>query len=157
MSVFILCVFMGMASGAADKKKENKQTPLTEEEKKKAFTREMVAATVSSIKKIVLKGKNEDKIPLRSMQLKYFANSFDYYAKYDEIEKVTRISRDWFAKCRNILNLMYVPRAKMDTAILNGKKKVYDEAEIEYKKKFKIFEKLIKNPKKAKKKKSRNK
>jgi hypothetical protein len=159
--VCAFCIFMGVSSGAADKKrpadkkKENEQAPLTEEKEKKPITREIIAANINSIKKIILKGQNKGKIPLRSMQLKYFANSFDHYVKLDDIEKITRISRKWFAKCRDILNLMFIPRAKMDTALLNGKKKVYDEAEIEYNKKFKIFEKLIKHPEKPKKKKKR--
>ena len=149
MSVLVLCMFMGVASSAADKGKENKQAPLTKEEISKI--RENIGIAINIIKKTVLKGKNGEGKPLISLQLKCFANAFDYYVKADNIEKTTRISRGWFKKCRDALKLMYKPKADMDTAILNRNKKAYKEAELKYQILLKKFTYLIKHPEKAKK------
>lgn len=121
------------------------------------FTKEMVEFTIKGIKKTVLTGKNNDgKTPLKARQLYMFSRSFDLYSKRDDIEKVTKVSQEWFAKCRDSLKKMYIPMAKMETARMNKKTKDYKQAEVKYKKQFKVFEKLIKNPEKAKKKKKKS-
>lgn len=137
-------------------KKKSKNSKKKKKKKKPPFTKEMVEFTVGNIKKAVLKGKNEDgKTPLKAMQILGFAGSFDTYTKIDDIEKVTKISRRWFEKCRDALKLLYKPKADMDTAILNRNRKTYDQAEIKYKILLKKFTYLIKHPEKAKKKKKR--
>lgn len=154
--LIMLISFFLVATVLASEKKGKVTSVKDQKDGPPPFTREMVAYTVSNIKKTVLKGKNEDgDTPLQAMQIMGFARSFDIYTKNDDIEKVTKISRDWFMKCRDALKAMHKPRAEMETALLNKNKKKYKEAKLEYKKHFKVFEKLIKNPKKAKRKKSK--
>ncbi len=153
----ILCLFLfSVNSTLADTKKTKKTTIKGGKKEKPPFTKEMIDFTVDGIRKTVLEDKNNNGLPLKARQLVGFSNSFAFYAKHEDIEKLTRISRKWFAKCSKLLNAMYKPRDAMDTAILNRNKKAYHLAEKDYKILWKKFKKLIKNPEKAKKKKRKN-
>ena len=157
--IFVAFLILTIPLYGEFKRTSNPVDETSEEEKSALFTKEMVAYTIKNIKKTVLKGMNSDgKTPLKAMQLFAFSRSFDIYVKDDRIEKVTKISRNWFKKCRDALKLMFKPKGDMDTAILNRDKKAFKKAKIEYNKLLKKFKKLIKNPVKAKKKKkSKNK
>lgn len=168
--IYIFCAVLFFISNLQAKENQGGKIDMSPERLKKIagleesddpppFTKAMVEFTVKGIKKTVLSGKNDDKDiekPLKARQLMMFSRSFDLYAKRDDIEKVTKISRKWFAKCGDALKKMYEPRAKMETALMNRKRKPYKAAEVEYKKQFKVFEKLIKNPEKAKRKKKKS-
>lgn len=142
---FSLC--FAVVAGESEKKK----TMASKQEKEKIYTREMVVANIKTMHGILNRGNEDGNIPVKANQIKGFAQSFDFFASYSEIEKVTGMRRDWFREVKKVLSLMYEPKVKMDTAILNKDKEVYSSATVEYCKALKKFNYLIKHPQTVKK------
>ena len=122
---------------------------------KVVYTKAMVDANINSIRDIVKDGNKENgkTIPVHSTQIYGFTRTFDYFAKFAEIEKVTGYSRDWFVEMKKSLEKIYEPKAKMETAFLNNDQKTFAENSVIWEEGKKAFLELVKNPKKAVKKK----
>lgn len=144
-------LFLCFAATAGES--DGKNATETKQEKKKLYTREMVVANIKTMHGILNKGNENGEIPVKANQIKGFVRSFDFFASYPEIEKVTGMKRDWFTEVKKVLSLMYKPKVKMDTAILNKDKEVYSSAAVDYNKALKKFNYLMKHPKSAEKKK----
>lgn len=119
------------------------------------YSKSMVDANLNSIKEIVKDGNHENGkiIPVHSTQIYGFTKTFEYFANFAEIEKVTGYSRDWFVTLKKALLEMYEPRAKMETATLNNNEKIVAENQIVYEKASKKFLDLLDHPQKAQKRK----
>ncbi|MFZ2653874.1 MAG: hypothetical protein WAX69_03090 [Victivallales bacterium] len=119
------------------------------------YTKSMVDANLKSIKDIIIDGNKENgkTIPVHSTQIYGFTKTFDYFANFAEIEKVTGYSRDWFKEMKKALEAMWEPKSKMETALLNSDEKTASECRIIYETANKKFMDLMDHPRKAQKKK----
>ena len=89
------CFFINTADAKTTKKSSPQTTTPPEEEK--PYTKEAIFFTINDIRRIMVKG-NDNKRSVQAMQLLGFSDSFDYFVKYEKIEKTTRVSRNWYKK-----------------------------------------------------------
>ena len=124
----------------------------TEDTKTFKYTGAMVEKNMKAIHAAIIKGKS-DPYAVSAMQFFGFAKSYDYFANYSDIEKITGTSRDWFFKVKKALLDMYTPREMMVTAEGNNDKEKYEKSKVEYEEALARYIKLYENPVKVKNKK----
>jgi len=122
---------------------------------KVVYSKSMVDANLKTIKDIVKDGNKMGggTREVQSSQIYGFIYQMNYFANYAEIEKVTGYSRDWFSAMKKTLEEMWIPKSKMETAVLNKNEKIVAQYEPVYKAAHKKFLDLLDHPQKAQKKK----
>lgn len=85
---------------------------------------------------------------LKAIQLKGYVNQLSTICDYPDLEYDTKIYKRWYLKIKTVLNDMYIPKEKMESAILNKDTKGYEEAKKQFEEIQKNFKLVFNKPEK---------
>ncbi len=123
------------------------QTPQTANPKIE-YSKEDIMSTIDSMYNKMKSEKTE--LVLQPTEFVVFAQSLKEFTEYPELEKVTKIKKDWFVKLGKIVTAMDSCRTNLKVATMNKDRDLYIKSKQYYDKCFKAFEETYQDPPKIK-------